>query len=324
MQYAFDEFHKLFHVLPTAFTGTHPVVRYLCALVSELTYYHVPEFEIDPWKRTKVVPCSAYNEIALRGVPTSVEQYLRDRDFVDIFVVVSRGVVAVGIKINNLAIIGFRGTRFLYDYRINLCAYTVKVQTASWLAPPARCMHGVSGVYRVHRGFAEEAIRTAALIQEEMRTRNFGQTKNLFLAGHSLGGAVAALTGNLIAHKSHSTIMLGSPRYCDDSGYCCPGFVLPTHIRRDQDIVPFVPPRWWGYADHPSQFDTSGKPLREPIRSSGWEHFAWCASLLLRRGLKAHRMESYRKELGRTAKAKWYDNPLTAHEKLTRAHLVGS
>ena len=324
VHYAFDEFHELIRALPPEITETHPVVRYLCALVSELTYYHVPEFEIDARKRTKVVPCSAYTEIVRRGEPTSVQQYLQDRDFGAVFVVVDRGVVAVGIKIRDLMFIGFRGTVFRYDLKINLCASMVNVPITSCLAPPVIRAYGIVGDYRMHRGFGEEAIRVVARIQEEISNTDVGQVKNLFFAGHSLGGAVAALARNFMVQESHSTIILGSPRYCDTAGYLCAGVRQPTHIRRVEDIVPFVPPRWWGYADHPNEFDTSGKPLREPIRSSGWEHFRWCTRLLLRRGLKPHRMESYRRELGFTAKAKWYDKPLIAHEKLTRAHLASS
>jgi len=318
VHYAFDEFHDLIRALPPEITETDPAVRYLCALVSELTYYHVPEFEIDARKRAKVVPCSAYAEIVLRGEPTSVQPFLQAGDFDDFFVVVDRGVIAVGIRIRDLMFIGFRGTLpLLYDWKINLSASMINVRITPWFVSTANRVYGIVGDYRIHRGFGEEAIRIVTRIKEEMSKTNFDQAKNRFFAGHSLGGAVAALTRNFMVQEPNSTIMFGSPRYCDAAAYLCAGGRLPTHIRRVEDIVPFVPPRRLGYADHPNEFDTSGKPLREPIRSSGWEHFLWCTRLLLRRGLKPHRMECYRKELGVTAKAKWYNKPLIAREKLT-------
>lgn len=284
----------------------------------------MPEFEIDARKRAKSVPCSAYTEIVLRGEPTSVEQYLRAGDFDDFFVVEDRGVVAVGIRIRDLMFIGFRGTASWYDWKINVCASMVNVRIIPWLIPPAIRVYGIVGDYRIHRRFGEEAIRIVPRIKEKISKTNIDQVKNLFFSGHSLGGAVAALTRNFMVQEPHSTIMLGSPRYCDAAGYLCAGGSLPTHIRRVEDIVPFVPPRRLGYADHLNEFDTSGKLLREPIRSSGWEHCRWCTRLLLRRGFKPHRMEFYREELGITANAKWYDKRLIAREKLTRAHLAGS
>lgn len=43
-------------------------------------------------------------------------------DFINSFVVVDRNVVAVVIAINGFLFIGFRGTLFLYDWKINLRA----------------------------------------------------------------------------------------------------------------------------------------------------------------------------------------------------------
>ena len=323
MPHAFDEFHALISRLPTPIADGDPVVRYLCALVSELAYYHVPKFEIDEKKRANVVPCSGYTEIVRKGDPTDVVQYLQGMDFSNVFVVVDRGIVAVGITIKNLLFIGFRGTVFLYDWKINLSASMVEVHAVSWLAARATRLYGVMSGYRVHRGFGEEAVRVAARIVDEMRERKIDQVDHVFLAGHSLGGAVAALTENFIGPASSSTITLGTPRYCDVAGYFCSAVGPPTHVRRRGDIVPLVPPRSWGYADHPYQFDTSGNLMWEPIRSSGWAHFAWCVCLFLCKGLEPHRMESYRREMGRTACAQLSDEPLIPHERLKAAH-VGS
>ena len=320
MSYAFDEFVTLMSQLPSPVSDRDPVVRYLCALVSELTYHHVPEFEIDESKRAKIVPCSGYGEIVRARGPTDIIQYLQERDLADAFVVVDRGIVAVGILMNDMLIIGFRGTVFLYDWKINLRASMVNVHSVSWLRSPA-LLHGIAGGYRAHRGFAEEAVRVASRIQDEVRRMRKRQVHHVFHTGHSLGGAVAALVGNICRLESSSTITLGTPRYCDVAGYFNSSVGPPTHIRRPGDIVPFLPPRRMGYADHPYEFDTSGNPMREPIRGCRWLHFAWCAGLFLGRGLEPHRMEAYRREMGRTARARWSDEPLVPHEKLRLAHI---
>lgn len=314
MHYAFDEFHELISRLPKQFTDGDPVVRYVCALVSELSYHHVPKFEIDDGRRVKVVPCGGYTDIVVSGEATNVVQYLRSLDLANVFVVISRGIVAVGIKIKDLLFIGFRGTAFLYDWRINIRASMIDVPSIPWVASRGIPVLGIVGNCGVHRGFGEEALRVATRIHDELRT--IGSVEHLFMTGHSLGGAVAALVENLIGQQARSTIIFGTPRYCDVAGYFCSAFGPPTHIRRSDDIVPLVPPRRWGYADHPYQFDTSGNVTWAPLHSSEWTHLAWCARLLLRKGFRPHRMESYRRELGYTAKAKWSAQPLISIEKL--------
>ena len=323
MPYAFDEFRTLMSRLPPRTVDGDPVVRYLCALVSELAYHHVPEFEIDEDKRAKVVPCNGYIDIVRTGEPTDVVQYLQAMEFDNVFVVVDRGVVAVGIVLNDFLFIGLRGTVFFYDWKINLNASMVNVHSISWLRAPAMRWYGAVGSYRIHRGFGEEAVRVAARICDEMREKKIGQVDHVFLTGHSLGGAVAALVENFIGAESSSTIILGTPRYCDIGGFFCSPVGPPTHIRRRGDFVPSVPPRRLGYADHPYQFDTSGNLVWDQIRSSGWAHFAWCAGLFLCRGIEPHRIESYRREIGRTAGARLSDEPLIPHEKLKAVH-VGS
>ena len=114
MPYAFDEFQQLLSSTSLPISDRDPKVRYLCALVSVLTYHHVPAFEIDQNKRTKLIPCQRYQEIVSKGLPTDVIQYLQDMDFANPFVIVDRGIIAVGISINDLLFIGFRGTKFLF------------------------------------------------------------------------------------------------------------------------------------------------------------------------------------------------------------------
>ena len=123
MCYAFDEFRKL---KPLSISSQDPIVRYLCALVSELTYHHVPEFEIDSNRRAKIVPCEQYIEIVNAGISHSVSGYLDNMDFTWSFVEFDRGVVVVGLLLNGNLFVGFRGTVYLYDWKINLCASLVE------------------------------------------------------------------------------------------------------------------------------------------------------------------------------------------------------
>jgi len=317
MAYAFDEFRNLVSGLGSSVSDRDPVVRYVCALVAELTYYHVPAFEIDNKKRAMVIPCEGYRRIVERGESTNVAAYFQAMEFENAFVVVDRGVVAIGISLNGLLFIGFRGTKFLFDWRTNLRAPLVHVDFRFRVAGPF--MRGFSGG-RVHQGFAEEAVRISAKIMDAIRDKQIENVDHVFITGHSLGGAVAALSETFIGPKAISTCIFGSPRYCDVSAYYGSHVgppAPPAQVQRPDDIVPFVPPRRMGYADHPYQFSTAGDPLFDPISDSLWLYFLWRLLLFLGKRFEPHSVECYRRELGHAANAKWADEPLAPYEKLT-------
>ena len=313
MPYAFDDFHQL---MPSTISDQDPKVRYLCALVSELAYHHVPQFEIDSNRRAKIIPCRKYIEIVKNGKSTNVLEYLRQMDFIEPFVVVTRSVVAIGIPLNGNLFVAFRGTKSQYDWRINLCASLVELnidfQTTKLFMRRNFCWIGG----RVHRGFAEEAFRIAVIIANKIQNLRNGKINQILLTGHSLGGAVAAIAEKFIPHNNKSTIIFGSPRYCDASVYFSSIGKLPIQIQRFGDLVPCVPPKQMGYSDHPYQFDTSGNQIMEPICASRWPHFIWRTALFLGKGFEPHRMELYRQELGKTANAKWWKEELAPYERL--------
>ena len=296
-----------------------PIIRYLCALVAELAYHHVPAFEIDHKKRAKIIPCKHYAEIITAGTPTNVIPYLQELEVKKAFVVVDRGIIAIGIPINEMLFVGFRGTMFLFDWKINLKAPLVEVNSCIRFRRPFVNEVVGWGGGRVHRGFAEEAVRISARLMDSIRDMEIDNVNHIFLSGHSLGGAVAALSENFFPRGVTSTCMFGSPRYCDTSAHYCSPDGPPAQIQRPGDIVPLMPPRWMGYADHPYHFDTSGKPIIGPIRFSGWPYFVWRAALFLGKGFEPHNMEAYRQELGSAAATSHWAEPLAPYEELTIA-----
>ena len=95
----------------------------------------------------------------------------------------------------------------------------------------------------------------------------------------------------------------------------------PTQVRRSGDVVPTVPPRLFGYADHPYEFGTDGRQYLDPAPYSTMlgGSLRWIRFLA---GLfEPHSMESYRKEVGITAHAKGAQLPLVEEKKLERENI---
>lgn len=322
-EYAIYEAQSLVRGLPSPIDNRSPTVRYLCALFSELAYYHIPQWELDDKKRAKLIPCEVYRALVAGtgGSSSGVAIDFQSLDLPRGFVVADRGVVAVGMVLNRLLFIGFRGTQFLFDWKVNLRSKLVPVNAGFHLRPPF-IFNTVCG--RLHSGFSEEAARISIRVLEAIRDANFGEIDHVFLTGHSLGGAVAAISENFIKVAPTSVCILGAPRYSDFSAYISLSHSPPAQVRRAGDVVPTVPPKAFGYADHPYEFTTSGTEYVDPapysLKFGGL--IRWFQFLAGR--FEPHDIEAYRNELGATAGAQGAMAPLTPVERLKPAHMVSA
>jgi hypothetical protein len=318
-QYAIHEVRSLIGSLPSPIDHRAPVVRYLCALFSELAYYHVPQWEVDDKKRAKLIPCKAYQMLVAGGHPTNLNTFFRELDLPRGFAVADRGVVAVGLVFNRLLFIGFRGTQFLFDWRVNLRSKLAPVNSIFRIRAPF-VFSTVSG--RLHSGFTEETVRISTRVLDAIRESNLGDIDHVFLTGHSLGGAVAAISENFIRIAPTSICILGAPRYADLSAYISLPDGPPAQVRRPGDAIPTVPPRMFGYADHPYEFTTDGVAYVDPAPYSSTLGglIRWVQFLTGR--FQPHGMEIYRKELGVTAGAHGAESPLIPFERLTAADVA--
>lgn len=319
-KYAIYEAQRLVGGLPSPIDDRCPTVRYLCALFSELAYYHIAQWELDDKKRAKLIPCEAYRALVAGtgGSSTGVAIDFSSLDFPRGFVVADRGGVAVGIVLNRLLFIGFRGTQFLFDWKVNLRSKLVPVNAGVHLRP-SLIFNTVCG--RLHSGFSEEAARISARVLDAIRDANFGDIDHVFLTGHSLGGAVAAISENFIKVAPTSVCILGAPRYSDLSAYISLPHGPPAQVRREGDVVPTVPPRAFGYVDHPYEFTTSGTEYVDPAPyySKFGGLIRWIQFLAGR--FEPHDMETYRNELGSTAGAQGAMAPLAPVERVKAAHI---
>lgn len=312
-EFAIYEVHSLLRRLPSPIDSRDPTVRYLCALFSELAYYHIPEWEIDHRERAKLIPCDAYKMLVAEGRSTNLEAILQQLELPRGFIVVDRGAVAVGIVINKILFIGFRGTQFLFDWKINFRSRLVSVNSSS-LSFPQLILCTVYG--KLHSGFGEEAVRISSKILHAISDSKLGDIDQVFLTGHSLGGAVAAISKIFLKIAPTSVCIFGAPRYCDLSMYSSFINNPPSQIRRPGDVVPTIPPKIFGYADHPFEFGTNGAQYIDPTpySSISGNFLRWARFLIGR--FEPHSIEIYRKELGVPAASEGASLPLMPAEKL--------
>jgi len=184
----------------------------------------------------------------------------------DSFVISVVGGAAYGVLLDDIILVGFRGTTNVADWSINLFG----VCRSGPLKCPLGAEHYASHHYRidwpmrnkyvrVHAGFyrISQALRAPLCdeidkLQEIYRERTgyHHPRARVILTGHSLGGALALLSGLRIDH--HAVYSFGMPRICE--GDLVPE--LPScHYRYELegDPIPKMPFNWVGFRhDMPS------------------------------------------------------------------------
>lgn len=312
--YAIDELRQLLTRVAAPYKASNPILQYLCALVAELSYYHIPQQEIDRRHRAQLIPCEVYRMLFARGIATNLLQYLQTLEYLRVFAVADRGAVAVGICYQKLLFVGFRGTRFLYDWKVNLSAGASFVRLHPRLHRSLFCDYPRYGYF--HSGFAEEAFRISIKVSDKIKTCCGADIEHVFLCGHSLGGAVAAIADHYLDVAQSTVCIYGAPRYAGLAAYQSQLENLPLQVRRPGDIVPTVPPKAFGYIDHPWEIGTDGKDYIDPFPYS-WlfgDMVRW-AGFFLRR-FTPHSIEAYRKALGNAAGASAYKDDLAPYDRL--------
>ena len=304
MDYAIEEVWRL---LGRAGSGEldDAVIRYVCALFAELAYHHIPKLELDSQAgRAKLVPSFAYQELVARGRPTDVVALLPQTADIPAFAVFTDAVVAVGAPIREQWFIGFRGTKVLYGFDWSVNARVRHVRVSSLVDPSRRG--------RYHAGFAREAERISRLIAERVEALELPTPDRVYLTGHSLGGAVAAISREFLRYGHTDVCLFGAPRHADREAYAHSPDPPPLQVRRAGDQVPTVPSRRLGYADPPLAIFPDASPFRPSGKLgalTGWPRF-------VAGRFHQHFMDHYRQDVGRVAGADFWDRPLTDFERL--------
>jgi hypothetical protein len=266
---------------------------YVAAVFAKIAYLHIPQFELKNVNRANLIPCSEYREFMKASRPGGVEDILRDSDFGDFFIVVRPYAIAVVVKVRNVVFVSMRGTQQLYDWFVNFNA------TKS---------HPYTNVdIYFHKGFHRATLSCMKDIHLEILKR-FGRNNIIYVTGHSLGGALAAILHALSSRghmhfphigyipwdenlATHSCYTFGMPRY--GNFHAVAHFASPYHIYNHKDIVPTVPPRFLGFDDSLSEYclTSDGRVDTTSIKNSSFLQFIFRLATL--KGIRSHDMELY-------------------------------
>lgn len=268
---------------------------YVASVFAKIAYLHIPAYELKNADRANLIPCIEYREILRGATNLGIRQILGASDFADFFVVERPYVIAVVVKVRDVVFISLRGTQNLYDWLVNLNARQ------------SRAFANTEWDIYFHKGFHRAAASCMYEIHSEI-VRRYGEECTVYVAGHSLGGALAAIlhavwgSGRMQYRRAgsnssstflatHSCYTFGMPRY--GNFHAIEHFANPFHIYNQADIVPTVPPRLLGYADSLSEYCLTANAQHEGsnLKGNSFSEFIYC--LASKKGIKEHDMEIY-------------------------------
>ena len=270
---------------------------YVAAVFSKIAYLAIPDFELRNHRLAKIIPCLTYRELIASGTRPELGQLLLEAEISnDVFVDTSTNyVAAVIIKAPSVIIIALRGTRPLY-----ISDWMIDLHISKTLVSVGRKYDQV----RLHSGFFLAITSCLEKVGNEVQARTADSPMPVYIVGHSLGGAMAAIAFALDGlpfgsrHRfgvdtttilgAHSSYCYGMPRYGDDSA--TQHLRTPFHMYNSKDVVPTMPPRWLGFSNVPNEHWADGPThLLHKVKSNqrnGW------------RGVRHHMIERYIRHLG--------------------------
>jgi len=273
---------------------------YIASVFARAAYEHIPKFEIEHAERAKLIPCEEYQATFASKSFAAAQQFFQSlEDGPSFFIVERKDVVVVLAKIKSALFISLRGTQSFYDLMADIDVRHVRY-------PADR-----DSLIQLHHGFfgavasclPEVIARAAERIDEDTR---------LYITGHSLGGAMAAIMNaqllNGVAWRSPllggrnywnllptACFAFGMPRY--GNGYAVTQLAFPFNVYNELDIVPTMPPLSLGFADSPDEYclTAEGKLLRPHKKGVGIVRGGNGRLKIL--GVADHRMERYMEQV---------------------------
>jgi len=205
------------------------------------------------------IPFRSLQRLLTGGEGMSEREWYGPEGGGDSFLISAIGGAAYGVLLGDLIFVGFRGTSDIADWAINLFGLgrsgplKVPLETEHYARKSHRFMDSIpdrsnacvhAGFYRVSQALSRPLGDEINKLQQTYRERHNNNYPDVILTGHSLGGALALLSGMRLGHQAIYTF--GMPRVCgsdviSEMPSCHYRYVL------DGDPVPNLPPEKLGF-----------------------------------------------------------------------------
>lgn len=269
---------------------------YVAAVFAAVAYEEVSQFELKKSKRAKLIPCDRFQAHVSRWEAERRRATVKDLDTNTQIEVVVRGRVIVTIsRLRRVVFVSFRGTTLSFaDFKADLDVRKVRYQS------------GFGESARLHRGFFDAVLDCLDEVVERLRSINNNPYVPVYVTGHSLGGAMAAIFyATLEKNDLHpfrhrrchqfppaiSCYTFGMPRYGDTSAKAF--LPQPFHTFNELDAIPTLPPRILGFADSANERCLNAIPDVLITPSKGDLAFRSGKGIATILGISDHRMERY-------------------------------
>lgn len=269
---------------------------YVAAVFAAVAYEEVPQFELKKSKRAKLIPCDRFQAHVSRWETEQRRATIKDLDTNTQIEVIVRGRVIITIsRLRHVVFVSFRGTTLSFaDFKADLDVRKVRYQS------------GFGESARLHRGFFDAVLDCFDEVVERLRSINKDPYVPVYVTGHSLGGAMAAIfyakleedDFHPFRHRRRHHIppavacyTFGMPRYGDTSAKAL--LPQPFHTFNELDAIPTLPPRILGFADSANERCLNAIPDVMVVTSKGDFALRSGKGIATILGISDHRMERY-------------------------------
>lgn len=269
---------------------------YVGAAFSAVAYEEIPQFELEKSKRAKIIPCDRYQAHISRWETEQRRASVQQLDTnTQIEVIVRSRVVITISKLPKVIFVSLRGTTLSFaDFKADLDIRKVRYQS------------GFGESARLHRGFFDAVLECFDEVVERLKAMNSDPHVPVYVTGHSLGGAMAAIfyarldeeDFHPFRHRRRHHIppatacyTFGMPRYGDTSAKSL--LPQPYHIFNELDAIPTLPPKLLGFADSANERCLNAIPDIITVISKGDCALRSGKGIATVLGVSDHRMERY-------------------------------
>lgn len=269
---------------------------YVAAVLAAVAYEEVPQFELKKTKRAKIIPCDRYQAHVSRWEAEQRRASIEQLDTNTQIEVILRGRLLITIaRLRKVIFVSLRGTTLSFsDFKADLDIRKVRYYA------------GLGESARLHRGFFDAVLECFDEVVDRLRVMNKDPIVPVYVTGHSLGGAMAAILharldeadfhpfGHRRRHRispSISCYTFGMPRYGDTSAKAL--LAQPYHTFNELDAIPTLPPKLLGFADSANERCLNAIPDIVPVLNKGDFALRSGKGIATILGVSDHRMERY-------------------------------